>query len=512
MSSRKGNYIAGIASGTVGTVVAAVIGLWFAPFALHYLDREEYGIFSLANEVLTWLLLFDLGISGALMTYAAQLSGKPDRERLERLASTAFFAQNVVALLVLMAGIFLSLWFSRFFVIRPELHASVRRVIVLLTIGVSVQVFMRTFTSLLIAYQQVHLDNLLGLVAVVLRTALAAALLVAGFGLMSLALGSLAAAVFTAVLACHRTRRLLPRLRIRLASASWRALGEIVSLGIWFSINTIANIAVGSLDSILAGRLIDIGAVTTLTLSSRAYSLSRGFLLKISSTAQPMFGQLSGMQANGRASEVFGQMLAVSTGLAVLGGGVLFAANGAFVAWWVGDNNYGGWRLDMFLALSLVLYCWAMPNRVVLSANGIVRPHVLAKIAEGGLSVIFCIFLGRVYGLPGIVAGHCLADLATSVWYLPWLTSQMFRRSFVRFFSEGTSRLPLFLICMIGIAAAVRMLALHVGGFWGAATGFLLASLCGGGMLWLVGWDATLRTRIIGEAQHYAVLLLRSRA
>lgn len=47
-----------------------------------------------------WLGLLDIGIASGLGVQAAQLAGKPDPERLNRLASTAFFTQNSLALLI----------------------------------------------------------------------------------------------------------------------------------------------------------------------------------------------------------------------------------------------------------------------------------------------------------------------------------------------------------------------------------------------------------------------------
>src|ERR1035438_1077215 len=102
--SRTHNYVKGLTTGYAATFATIAVGLWLTPFTLRFLDREEYGIFALASDLLMWLGLLDIGIASGLSVQAAQLSGKPDAERLNRLASTAFFTQNVIVLMGLVEG------------------------------------------------------------------------------------------------------------------------------------------------------------------------------------------------------------------------------------------------------------------------------------------------------------------------------------------------------------------------------------------------------------------------
>mgnify|MGYP000120850952 CR=1 FL=1 len=88
MSQRARNYLAGLSTGYLVAVVSILVGLWLTPFTLRYLDRQQYAIFTLASDILLWLGLLDLGITAGMNVQVAQLTGKPDQEKMNRLAST----------------------------------------------------------------------------------------------------------------------------------------------------------------------------------------------------------------------------------------------------------------------------------------------------------------------------------------------------------------------------------------------------------------------------------------
>src|SRR6266702_3598346 len=128
------NYLKGLATGSTATVATIVVGLWLTPFTLKFLDREEYAIFALASDLLMWLGLLDLGITAGLNVQAAQLSGKPDAERLNRLASTAFFTQNLIVLAVLVVGGAMAVGFPHFFRVRQDLHQTTSTLMAMLVL------------------------------------------------------------------------------------------------------------------------------------------------------------------------------------------------------------------------------------------------------------------------------------------------------------------------------------------------------------------------------------------
>ena len=496
--SRTGNYMKGLVTGYAATFATVLVGLWLTPFTLRFLDREEYGIFALASDLLMWLGLLDIGITAGLGVQAAQLSGKPDAERLNRLASTAFFTQNLIVLVVLVAGGAMAAAVPHFFPVRQDLHRTTSALVAMLVLGSAIGFSTKTFSALLVANQQIYIDNLLGLALLAIRTVLTVVLLKKGWGLYSLAFANLAATIITSLMAVWRTYRLLPGLQIRRVLASWDVLKSLGSLGIWFSLGGVAGIVITSLDRVVAAKLISIETVTTLSLTGRVYALFAGLLDQITNTARPMLGQLLGQNKIAEAHRIYRHLFKLSTGFAVIAAFSLWAGNEPFVTRWVGAQNFGGPMLSMALALNLIVNSWVLPNRAVLSSALVVRPQALSRIVEAVINLGLSILLGHYLGVIGIILGTAIAGLLTSTWYLPLLTARLFGRSWFKFMREDA--LPILAVgaCLVPVVLLTQAAGRQIGGFLGAGVGGGLTALAGFGLMWFIILDDALRSRGLG--------------
>jgi O-antigen/teichoic acid export membrane protein len=499
-SSRTGNYVKGLVTGYLATFATILVGLWLTPFTLRFLDREEFAIFTLASDLLMWLGLLDIGITAGLSVQAAQLSGRPDQEKLDCLASTAFFTQNVVVLVVLIIGGAMAVGFPHFFPVRQELHHTTSMLMAYLVIGTAIGFSTRTFSALLIANQQIHVDNLLRLALVATRTALTVVLLKTGWGLYSLAAASLAATLITSMIAVWRTFRLLPGIRIQWCLASADVLKSLGSLGIWFSLGGLAGIVITSLDRVVAAKLISVESVTTLSLTGRLYALCGGLLDQLTNTARPMLGQLLGEGKIPEAQRVYRHLFKLSTGIAVIAAFSLWAGNEPFVIRWVGAQNCGSPMLSLALALNLIANSWVLPNRAVLSAALVVRPQTLSRIVEAVINLSLSVLLGHYLGLIGIVCATAIASLLTSSWYLPLLTARLFSRGWLSFIREDAVPILLLGACATPISVLTQFLGRQIGGFLGASLAFGLSAMTGIGFLWLIALDDELRQTVKSTA------------
>lgn len=495
--SRTHNYVKGLTTGYAATFATIAVGLWLTPFTLRFLDREEYAIFALASDLLMWLGLLDIGITAGLNVQAAQLSGRPDSERLNRLASTAFFTQNLIVLVVLVVGVAMAVGFPHFFPIRQDLQRTTSVFVAMLVAASAIGFSTRTFSALLVANQQIHVDNLLKLALLAIRTVLTVVLLKKGWGLYSLAFANLAATVITSAMAVLRTFHLLPGLKIRRHLASWDVLKSIGSLGIWFSLGSLAVLVIMSLDRIIAAKIISVESVTTLTLTGRVYALCGGLLNQFSNTALPMLGQLLGQEKKAEAERVFRQIFTVSTGLVLVAAVSIWAGNEAFVTRWVGAQNFGGPFLSLALALSLIVNSWIFPHRVILASALLARPQTLCRLVEAALHLGVSLALGHYLGLLGIVLGTSIAGLLTSLWYLPLLTARFFERPWLTYMREDVLPIVIVGALLAPVAYAGSLLSNHVGGFLGALLGAGIAGAVGCGFLWVIAFDRSLRTRLI---------------
>ncbi|HWQ90717.1 MAG TPA: MATE family efflux transporter [Clostridia bacterium] len=484
-SSRTHNYVLGLATGYLVTAATVAVGFWLTPFTLRILDREQFGIFTLALDVITWLTLLDFGISSALRVQAAQISDGTNPQKLNSLASTAFFAECGVVLLALTAGATLALLFPHLFPIRPELHKETILLCLLLVLGLALSLSTQTFSALLVAHQQIHLDNAINLLNLVLRTVLTVVLLKQGWGICSLGIANLAARLVSASLAVVRTFRLLPGLQLRFKLVSWGVLKTSGGIGLWLTLGGFAGVLLNSLDRIMVGKLSAVAMVVTLTLTDRLYVLARTLIAPLTNTARPMMAQLLGQHQHAACLRVHHSLFVISTGTSIVCSAAIWSGNKQFVSWWVGDQNYGGWLLDAVLGARLFLTCWTLPHRAALVAGlYALRAHATSYFIEGIVCLAVACFLGRSYGLPGVAASFVIAALLVSCWYLPYLTGKMLKEPWVKLVRKDAGSMLLLLLLIIPVALCGRWIAETCGGLVGALFGGSFSATLGLLLLW----------------------------
>ena len=485
-NKRFKNYFAGIGTGSFRMLLQVLVGLWLTPFTLRYLDRQEFAVFTLTLEVLNWLTLFDIGITAGLRTQAARFNNHTDLERTNRLASTAFFSQSAIVFLVIGVGTMMAVFYSHFFPIRPELHHEASIVMFLCVVGVAITILTQTFSALLIANQQIHVDNSIGVLLIVIRTVLIVVFLKMGFGLISLAIAHLAARTVTAIMAILRVRRLLPELKIRLHFASWDELKRIGSVGVWLTVGSLAGMAIDSISSVVTAKVVSLEALTSLILTGRLYQLTGSFVWLVSETARPIFGRLLGENELVKSVSMYQRIFSVSTGAAAVAALAVWSANVSFVPRWVGSINYAGHWVDLVLAIAMVIHLCVLPNRVVLTANLCVRQPCFIRIVEGVFALALSFWLGTSYGLIGVVLGTIIAAAITSMWYLPLLTARMFNQSLPSLLGGDVIRIFLLVVALLPLAIWAREIAMDVSGFAGAIFAVGITGTCGMVLLWFL--------------------------
>lgn len=512
--NRTRNYLAGLSSGYLFTFASVFVGLCLTPFILRYLDAEEYAIYALAGDLLLWLTLLDLGIGSGLKVQAAKLQLNRDAEELNRLTSAALAGQLITASAIVLAGALLAWGMPKVFDIREDMVHEASISVMMLALGTAITLSVQPFSAVLVARQQIHVENLLRLARVLLRAAATVVLLITGLGLLALPLANLGATLVTSALTVGYAHRAVATLRVGRRYFSWDGLLSITGLGVWFSLGSLAGLTIQHLDRVVTGRLVGLAVVTTLTLSGRLYVLSHTIVQQLVNNARPMIGELLGKGRTREAVLIYHQLFALSIGAAVVVAGTIWAGNDRFVDWWVGGQNYGGTHLDAALAANLVVHCWVLPNRALLAAGLIVKPQTLGRIVEGALNLTLSVFLGMRFGVVGIVAATAVAALLTSCWYLPWLTARHFNVPFWRLLWTDGSRSARVMVGIIPIAFAARRWSQGIDGLLGAATAMGATFATGSLLLWLFGLDDPTRARIRGilRASGLAMRSLPARA
>ncbi|HEX5269896.1 MAG TPA: hypothetical protein VFW33_05395, partial [Gemmataceae bacterium] len=202
-----------VAANWVGFAAQIAAAFFISPVLVHGLGDRRYGIWSLVESVLAYLMLFDLGVAASVVRYVARFEATRDSAALNRVfsASLCIFAAAGTAIL----GVTLVVAFPAFPLLNvPEdLAAEGRWMLVLLGLNLAVGLPMSVFTCLLDGLGRYPAKSAIRTAGIALRSGVFLAVIGSGGGLLAVALTVTACALAEHVAMAVAARHYLPGLR-----------------------------------------------------------------------------------------------------------------------------------------------------------------------------------------------------------------------------------------------------------------------------------------------------------
>jgi O-antigen/teichoic acid export membrane protein len=197
--SRKKLYIRGVAISYLALGANIAYSLASIPLALHYLGKEQFGLWAVVLQFVGYLHLLDLGISNGLSRIVIDEKDNRSTGAYGSVLLTATIAQSIIGFCVILVGWVIDPWASGWFNIPPELSADFANLIGLQATIAGLGIAFRHVGTPLFAFQRNDLVGIqtIGLFAVYFMTLWAG--LKIGLGLYSMVL-SMACGLFWTVI------------------------------------------------------------------------------------------------------------------------------------------------------------------------------------------------------------------------------------------------------------------------------------------------------------------------
>lgn len=422
----KNSYLKGLSSSYLYILLSILVSFFMIPFSLHYLTKEEFGIFTVANELLLWLGLLEFGTVSVLKSKASHFLGGDKSINFNTVVSSAFFLQLLAGLMILFIGFIMSNHMETFFDLDNSVH-NIDLVFQIMVLGLSLSISTNVFSSLLIAAKQVHIDNYLRIGMLLLKTIITIILLMNGFKLISLAIANLVAVVVISGIAFYRIRGVFPGLKISYANIRFMEMKSMIGKGWWFTVGGLAGIFINSLDSLLIGKFISVGIVANFVITKKLFDTAHRFIMQIFHVSRPYFGSFYGAQEYKKIQILYQLSINVSIYLTVLISIVILLINKWFISIWVGSEFYLGDVLSMLLAFNFILQSAVIPNRILFSSTLYeVKKQNFIRIEEGVVNLILSVVLINYFGVNGAIIASIIATLIFSNIYLNKLSNDFF--------------------------------------------------------------------------------------
>ena len=420
MTSHSNRFLSGLVSG-YGSIAANVIfTMTSVPLALHYLEKEQFGLWALAVQINGYLGLLDLGMGTAVSRFLADHKDNVNDGEYGSLLITGGLVFTLQGAAVAVIGFIFSRFAASVFSIPTELADSFAGVLALLAALGGFSIAMKSIGSPLWAFQRMDVINLCSSVGLLLNLPLMWLGFHFGLGIYSLALAGIPTTLLTfgTYLWICTKNHFYPKSGCW-GAPRWNFFIQIFGFGKDIVLITLGSQLINATQIMIVSRILGLDAAATFSIGTKLLTMGQQVFHKVIESAAPGLTEIFVRGETARFVQRYWDALVVALALATLGAVGVAGFNSDFVYLWTHGSISWPPGCDIMLALMLVL---TSLTRNLVGLFGIVKSFRAVRhlyLVEG-LVFIPLAFLGtRWFGIPGIIAASILAHLAvTSIFSL----------------------------------------------------------------------------------------------
>jgi O-antigen/teichoic acid export membrane protein len=431
---------------SIGYAVSIAISFVQAPFLIHHLGDERYGVWTLIGLVTGYYGLLDFGTRGAIGFFVARARAREATLEVAELTASAFWFLATAGAVVLLVGSGILFLFPDMFRVAPAVRTesmialAIALVLTVLTLPLDV------FAAIVNGCRRGEIITITETFVRVIIFILIFVLFQRGARLDVLAGIQVVGKLIVWVVAFAAARRLEPNWRLGFRFYRRSRLREIMRYGFQTSILNVAGIVVERLDAIVIAVVMGARMVTVYVIGQSLVMYLRQGVSAITLALTPFFADLHAKDDAERTRWLFfAGTRAASLATGVIAGG-LVAFGTAFLTRWVGPRYVQGVWYDRSDTVLLVLIAAMIPKLLLSTAHqylfGSNKQAYLSRVfvIEGIFNLVLSLALVRPLGLAGVAIGTALPSIVSHWWFLPRFVARSIGVPMRQLFLEGQAR------------------------------------------------------------------------
>jgi O-antigen/teichoic acid export membrane protein len=436
--NRTQRFSRSIFSGYACTFVVAACSFASIYLSLHFLSVPQFGLWALVFQINGYLLLTDFGMSNAvgrfLMDWKDQRPSKQYGETFIAGLLILFF-QAALLFSLSLAVVF---WAPGLLKIPQELIPSFRFLVFGQALISAVFFPLRVFSFALVAYGRFDWINASAATGQLVSLGGFAWGLQHGWGLPSYLFGSLLDALSATLVIIVASQRLnlLPKAS-EVVRPGWDCCFTIFRYGRDMFLILFGNRILFASQAVILARFAGLEAVAAWAIGSKMFFFCRDFSNQIAQASGPLLIEIYARGEFLLASKKLQDLALLSGSFATVLGSFLIVGNRPFVSLWTKGLIQWETRLDVVLALILMITCLFA---VLCHVTGMTKDLATIRwvgLKESLLFLVFACFLVKSLGVFGMVLAHLSAACLIS---LPFLFSAV--RKFNRSHNSAVHIIP----------------------------------------------------------------------
>jgi O-antigen/teichoic acid export membrane protein len=409
----------------IGYFVAIAVSFIQAPFLVHRLGEERYGVWTLIGTVTGYYGLLDFGTRAAVGLLVARARARGEDIEVAELTASAFWFLVVAGIVVLAIGSVVLWLFPNMFHIAEAWRSESRAALAITLALVVLTLPLDVWAAIVNGSRRGDILMATDTMVRVLTFALIIVLFQRGARLDHLAAIQVVGKLIVWTITYFAAKRLEPAWRLSLKFWRPTRLREIMRYSFQTFIINVAGTIVEKLDAVVIAFVLGASRVTYYYIGQSLVLYMVQGVSSITLAFTPFFADLHAKEETTRVRGLYFAGTRVASIVAgVLAGGVVVFGR-PFLIRWMGEwVVQGPWYNRSDTVLYIVLA--AMLPRLIHSAShqyifGSNRQAFLSRltVVEGIANLALSIALAKPLGLAGIALGTAIPSIIAQGWFLP---------------------------------------------------------------------------------------------
>lgn len=390
---------------------SVIITFLIVPLTINYISPVQYGIWLTISSMIYWINVFDIGIGNGLKNKIAYALAINDEEGLKKYVSTCYAVLTIIALFI-----FLTFWcissfldWNKFLNISKKINYNIRPVILVVVGFFCIQFVVQLIDAVLSATQQVFKSSLIlfigqfiGLIIIYLLTLfvpgnlLLLVIVMAGSSVLALIIASL-------YLYIKELKKFTPNFKY----IDFKCSREILNVGAAFFLIQIGAMILINANNFIITQILGPEAVAVYNIPFRLFSfISMLFAIII----MPYWSAFTDAYAKNDMDWIKKSIrkLRIIWLLLSMLGMVVFLFSNLFYKIWIHNAVFIPILLSFCMLVYMLIYTWHSLHVYFLNGIGKIRLQLYVVVIGVLFNVPLAIYLGKIYGLPGIVGANSI--------------------------------------------------------------------------------------------------------
>ena len=388
------------------------VGLLLIPLTINYINPVQYGIWLTISSVVSWLSLFDAGLSNGLRNKLSQALAANEIKEAKTYVSTTYVTLSVicVALFLFYYSISSFIDWRSFLNIPADIKDDFQMLLLIVVGTFLLQLVMQIINFVLTACHEPASAGLITFLGQLL-------ILIIIFIFKRTIPGTLSLLVITMMIAPvivqllsslvfynTRLKKFAPIIKMaRLDSAK-----DILSLGGSFFFIQVSALVLLFTDNIIITKVIGPQAVTEFNIAYRLYSVITMIFFLIVNPYWSAFTDAYMKADYGWMKDNLSKLRKIWLGMSLLLIPIIYVFSENIFYIWLGDSVKVHCSLSLTMSFYAVGHSLLFLNSYLLNGMGKLKMQILLFIIGCTLNLPLSIYLGKLYGTTGIAASSVI--------------------------------------------------------------------------------------------------------